>query len=157
VAAFLIQCSQALQGLPQGLPREPRPTRSQLARRPVDVTIRPLVGPEVLTGSTRLKAGTAAKLVLNTITTLAMVRLGKAYGNLMVDLRATNAKLRDRGARMIATITGVDRDAAIELLGRADGHVKAAVVMQVRGVDLVEARRLLELSRGSLRDVIGRV
>ena len=75
-----------------------------------DVVIRPLTGPEVLTGSTRLKAGTATKLVLNTISTLAMVRLGKVYENLMVDLRATNAKLRDRAARIVATLTGLDRE-----------------------------------------------
>ena len=79
----------------------------------VDVVIRPLVGPEVLTGSTRLKAGTATKLVLNQITTVAMVRLGKCYENLMVDLRATNAKLWDRGARIVATLTGFPNAAVL--------------------------------------------
>src|SRR5207302_1259656 len=102
----------------------------------VDVVIRPLTGPEVLTGSTRLKAGTATKLVLNTISTLAMVQLGKVYENLMVDLRATNQKLWDRGARIIATLTGLDREGALDLLKRADGHVKAAIVMHRREVDL---------------------
>lgn len=121
---------------------------------PVDLVIRPLVGPEVLTGSTRLKAGTATKLVLNTITTLAMVQIGKVYENLMVDLRATNQKLWDRGARIIATLTGLDRERALELLRRADGHVKAAVIMHRRSVDLEGARRLLENHNGRLRDAL---
>jgi N-acetylmuramic acid 6-phosphate etherase len=120
----------------------------------VDVAIRPLVGPEVLTGSTRLKAGTATKLVLNTITTLAMVQLGKVYGNLMVDLRATNQKLWDRGARIISTITGLDRVPALELLQRADGHVKAAIVMHERSIDLQTARSLLDRCGGKLRDAL---
>jgi N-acetylmuramic acid 6-phosphate etherase len=117
----------------------------------VDVVIRPLTGPEVVTGSTRLKAGTATKLVLNTVSTLAMVRLGKVYGNLMVDLRATNQKLWDRGARIIATVTGLGRDESMGLLKRADGHVKAAIVMQARGVAPDDARRLLSGAAGSLR------
>ncbi len=118
-----------------------------------DIVIRPLTGPEVLTGSTRLKAGTATKLVLNTITTLAMVRIGKAHGNLMVDLRATNEKLRDRGARIVSTITSLPRDEAMALLERADGHVKAAVVMHHRRVDLATARRILD-QRPRLRDAL---
>ena len=122
----------------------------------VDVTIRPLVGPEVVTGSTRLKAGTATKLVLNTITTLAMVRLGKVYENLMVDLRATNQKLWDRGARIVSTLTGVDREKAMALLRNADGHVKSAVVMHVRKVDLPVARRMLEGCGGRLRDALAK-
>jgi N-acetylmuramic acid 6-phosphate etherase len=117
----------------------------------VDVAIRPLVGPEVLTGSTRLKAGTATKLVLNTITTLAMVRLGKVYENLMVDLLASNDKLWDRGARIIATLTGLDRRQSIDLLNRAEGHVKAAIVMQKRAVDLAAAQNLLDRHGGRLR------
>lgn len=120
----------------------------------VDVVIRPLVGPEVVTGSTRLKAGTATKLVLNTISTVALVQRGKVYGNLMVDLRATNAKLRDRGARIVATLTGLDRAGAAELLQRADGHVKVAVVMHHRGVDGEAAQALLASSGGRLRSVI---
>jgi N-acetylmuramic acid 6-phosphate etherase len=118
---------------------------------PVDVVIRPLTGPEVLTGSTRLKAGTATKLVLNQITTVAMVRLGKVYENLMVDLRATNQKLWDRGVRIVVTLTGVSRDAAADLLRQADGRVKRAVVMQRRQVGAAEADRLLDASGGSLR------
>jgi N-acetylmuramic acid 6-phosphate etherase len=120
----------------------------------VDVVIRPLTGPEVLTGSTRLKAGTATKLVLNQITTLAMVRLGKCYENLMVDLRATNQKLWDRGARIVATLTGAGRDDAMDLLRNADGRVKVAVVMHRRKVDAPEAVRLLEASDGSLRAAV---
>jgi N-acetylmuramic acid 6-phosphate etherase len=117
----------------------------------VDVVIRPLTGPEVITGSTRLKAGTATKLVLNTITTLAMVRMGKVYQNLMVDLRATNQKLWDRGTRIIATVTGLDRQPSMDLLRKADGHVKAAIVMHTRKVDLERARQLLIAAGGSLR------
>ena len=122
----------------------------------VDVVIRPLTGPEVLTGSTRLKAGTATKLVLNTITTLAMVQLGKVYENLMVDLRASNDKLWDRGARIVATIAGVDRDAAMTLLKQADGQVKVAVVMQKRGVDRAGAEAILKEAGGKLRAAMAR-
>jgi N-acetylmuramic acid 6-phosphate etherase len=121
----------------------------------VDVAIRPLTGPEVVTGSTRLKAGTATKLVLNTISTLAMVQLGKVYGNLMVDLRATNRKLWDRGARIVATVTGLGREEAMQLLRRADGHVKAAIVMHRRRVDLPEAGHLLAGGGGQLRQALG--
>ena len=122
----------------------------------VDVIIRPLTGPEVLTGSTRLKAGTATKLVLNTLTTLAMVQLGKVYGNLMVDLRATNQKLRDRGARIVATVTEVSREKATELLRAADGHVKLAIVMQRRGVNAADAKAILEHTGGRLRAALER-
>lgn len=117
----------------------------------VDLVIRPLTGPEVITGSTRLKAGTATKLVLNAITTLAMVQLGKVYENLMVDVKATNVKLVDRSTRMIATLTGLDRFAAAELLAKAEGHVKTAVVMHRRNVDLTQARQLLAAANGHLR------
>ena len=108
-----------------------------------DLVIRPLTGPEVLTGSTRLKAGTATKLVLNTISTLAMVRLGKVEQNLMVDLRATNAKLWDRAARIVSTLTGLDRERATELLRQAGGHVKLALIMHREGVTAAGAERLL--------------
>lgn len=120
----------------------------------VDLTIRPLTGPEVVTGSTRLKAGTATKLVLNTLTTLVMVQLGKVHGNRMVDLRATNAKLWDRGTRLVATLTGLERDAALQLLRRADGHVKSAVVMHRRNVLLEEAQQILNRCGGRLRAAI---
>jgi N-acetylmuramic acid 6-phosphate etherase len=113
-----------------------------------------LTGPEVLTGSTRLKAGTATKLVLNQITTISMVQLGKCYENLMVDLRATNQKLWDRGARIIMALTALDRDSAMELLKQAEGHVKAAIVMNRMGVELEEAQRLLDRAGGRLREAI---
>jgi N-acetylmuramic acid 6-phosphate etherase len=128
----------------QAVPNEPK----------VDVAIRPLTGPEVVTGSTRLKAGTATKLVLNMITTLSMVQLNKVYENLMVDLRATNTKLWDRGARIIATLTGVPRDHAMELLKNADGHVKVAIVMHKRGIGAEEGAKLLEQHGGRMRDAL---
>ncbi len=120
----------------------------------VDVVIRPLTGAEILTGSTRLKAGTATKLVLNRITTLAMVRLGKVYENLMVDLRATNAKLRDRALRIVMMVTGRPREEAQELLRLADGEVKTAIVMARRKVCPDEAREILENVQGALRRAI---
>ncbi len=120
----------------------------------VDLVIRPLTGPEVLTGSTRLKAGTATKLVLNQITTLSMVQLGKVYENLMVDLRATNLKLWDRGARIIAMLTDLPKDRATDLLKRADGHVKVAIVMHKRGVGRDEALELLKGADGRLRRAV---
>ena len=113
-------------------------------------------GPEVLTGSTRLKAGTATKLVLNTITTLAMVRIGKVYGNVMVDLDATkNAKLQDRAARIIMQFTGRDRDAALDLLEESGGKVKRAIVMHHKRCNPIEADKLLDAAKGRLREVIG--
>ncbi|HTL27876.1 MAG TPA: N-acetylmuramic acid 6-phosphate etherase [Tepidisphaeraceae bacterium] len=121
----------------------------------VDVVIRPLTGPEILTGSTRLKAGTAQKLVLNQITTLAMVQIGKCYENLMVDLRASNAKLWDRGARIISMIIGLPKDQSMELLKRGDGHVKLAIVMHKRGVDAAEAKKRLDEAGGNMRKAIG--
>jgi len=121
----------------------------------VDVIIRPLTGPEVLTGSTRLKAGTATKLVLNQITTISMIQLGKCYENLMVDLKATNVKLWDRGARIIGMLTGLDRDASMELLKKADGHVKVAIVMHKKGVSIEAARSLLQQASGFMRKALG--
>ena len=120
----------------------------------VDVVIRPLTGPEVVTGSTRLKAGTATKLVLNTITTVTMVQLNKVYENLMVDLRATNQKLWDRGARIISTLTNLSREDSMGLLKKADGHVKVAIVMHRRNVNAHDARALLDRHEGKLRDAI---
>jgi N-acetylmuramic acid 6-phosphate etherase len=121
----------------------------------VDVVIRPLTGPEVLTGSTRLKAGTATKLVLNQITTIAMVRIGKVHENLMVDLRAANRKLWDRGARIVSMLTTLARDEAMELLRQAEGHVKVAVVMHHRKTDAAGAIQLLDQSKGNLRKALG--
>ncbi len=120
-----------------------------------DVVIAPLVGPEVVTGSTRMKAGSATKMVLNTITTGAMVMTGKVFGNLMVDLQATCEKLQDRGERILMTILDVDRARASELLEAAEGHVKTALVMERRGTGVGEAGRLLEEAGGVLAHVIG--
>src|SRR5690606_10575344 len=100
-----------------------------------DVVIAPLVGPEVITGSTRMKAATATKMVLNTISTAAMVQLGKVYGNLMIDLQVTCAKLRDRGERILTETLGVTEARASALLDEADGHVKTALVMGHLGLD----------------------
>ncbi len=122
---------------------------------PADIVINPVVGPEVITGSTRMKAGTATKLVLNTLTTAAMIKLGKVYGNLMVDLQATNAKLRDRSVRIVMEVTGLARDQAQALLDRAAGKVKPALVMHFRKVDLAHAQRILEQNNHSLRAAIG--
>ncbi len=120
-----------------------------------DVSIRVLVGPEVVTGSTRLKAGTATKLVLNMVTTIAMVQVGKVYQNLMVDVDTTkNTKLVDRGARMIMTVTGIERDAALELLKASGGHVKTALVMHARGVGPDAARSLLGEADGKLATIL---
>ena len=122
----------------------------------VDVLINPVVGPEIITGSTRMKAGTATKLVLNTLTTAAMIKLGKVYGNLMVDLRATNVKLRDRSERIIMELTHLTRPQARNLLRRAKGFVKAALVMHYRTVGFVEAQRQLAACGQSLRQAVGR-
>jgi N-acetylmuramic acid 6-phosphate etherase len=119
-----------------------------------DVLINPVVGPEVVTGSTRMKAGTATKLVLNTLSTTAMIKLGKVYGNLMVDLRATNAKLRDRSERIIMAATGVARPAARKLLKRADGQAKLAILMRESGLDQAKAQKVLKQCAGSLRKAI---
>jgi N-acetylmuramic acid 6-phosphate etherase len=120
----------------------------------VDVAIVPIVGPEAVTGSTRMKAGTATKLVLNTITTGAMIRLGKTYGNLMVDLRATNNKLRDRSERIVVEVCGVTRDEARRLLAAADRSVKTAIVMQKLGVERDAAERALAAAGGVIRRVV---
>jgi len=123
---------------------------------PADVVIRPLTGAEVVTGSTRLKAGTATKLVLNAISTLAMVQLGKVYENLMVDLRATNEKLWDRGARIVATVTGLGCEQVMGLLRQAEGHVKAAIVMHAHHCDVGQANEILRKHAGRLRDALAR-
>ena len=124
-------------------------------RESCDVCITVLVGPEAVTGSTRMKAGTATKLVLNTITTGAMIRLGKVYGNLMVDLQAMNAKLVDRSERIVMETTGAGRPEARSAIDAAGGQVKRAIVMLRRGVGPDAADRLLEEHRGFLRPVVG--
>ena len=120
-----------------------------------EIVITAVVGPEIVSGSTRLKAGTATKLILNSITTAAMVRIGKTYGNLMVDLRATNSKLVARSRRLVRLLTGIDEAAADELLQRADGRVKIAIVMHLRKIDAEAAEALLDNAGGHLRTVIG--
>jgi N-acetylmuramic acid 6-phosphate etherase len=119
-----------------------------------DIAIVVLTGPEVLTGSTRLKAGTATKLVLNTITTGAMIRLGKTYGNLMVDLQASNAKLRERAERIVREVCDVPAEEARGLLRAADGSVKLAIVMKKLDVDAAVARAALEKEGGVIRRVV---
>ena len=120
-----------------------------------DVTIFLRTGPEVVTGSTRMKAGTATKLALNTLTTGAMVRLGKTYGNLMVDLKATNKKLIDRGERIVMEVAQVDRAAARKALDGAGGKVRTAIVMAAKGCSLQEAEALLARSDNHLRPILG--
>ncbi|MDP7134905.1 MAG: N-acetylmuramic acid 6-phosphate etherase [Planctomycetota bacterium] len=117
----------------------------------------PVVGPEVVTGSTRMKAGTATKLILNTISTAVMVRLGKVYGNLMVDLQVKNKKLEDRACRIVMALTGAGRKEAERLIRRADGDTKVAIVMGVNGTTPSKARKLLGDNDGILRKVIGQV
>jgi N-acetylmuramic acid 6-phosphate etherase len=120
-----------------------------------DLAITLATGPEVVTGSTRMKAGTATKLVLNMLSTGAMVRLGYVFGNLMVNVQPTNEKLRDRATRIIATVTGLDYKAAATLLQSA-GSVKTAIVMQKLGVDRSDAERRLATAHGRLRPVLGK-
>lgn len=116
----------------------------------VELVINPILGPEVLTGSTRMKAGTACKMILNMITTASMVQLGKCYRNLMVDLKATSAKLTERSRRILVEATGISYRQAGLLLKRAHGKVKTAIVMQVRGVDYAEAEKLICAVDGKL-------
>lgn len=128
-------------------PNSPVAAAAQLA-------IEVVTGPEILTGSTRLKAGTAQKMVLNMLSTGAMVQLGKVYGNLMVDVQPTNAKLQDRAIRIVDAITGVGRAEAQRLLEAGDWAVKRAVVMGLAGVDAAEAERRLQESGGHVRQAV---
>jgi N-acetylmuramic acid 6-phosphate etherase len=121
----------------------------------VDLTIAPAVGPEVIAGSTRLKAGTATKIVLNMLTTGAMVRTGKTYGNLMVDVQTGSEKLRDRARRIIIIVTGLEYDEADKLLRRARWNVKAAIVMQKSGLSHPQALTRLRRAHNFVRDAIG--
>lgn len=120
----------------------------------VDVAICPVVGPEVIMGSTRMKSGTAQKLVLNMLTTASMIRMGKTYENMMVDLQMTNAKLVERSRRTVMTVTGVDYAQATSLLHAADGHVKTALVMHLADVDAVSAKKRLVNASGFVRHAI---
>jgi N-acetylmuramic acid 6-phosphate etherase len=126
---------------------------SELESR-VDLAISPIVGPEVISGSTRLKAGTATKMVLNMLSTASMVKLGKTYGHWMVDLRATNHKLKVRSIRMVASISGIDEQHAEALLERCAGEVKTAIVVQRGGVSPEAARDLLAKHHGKLRNAL---
>jgi N-acetylmuramic acid 6-phosphate etherase len=112
-------------------------------------------GPEVLTGSTRMKAGSATKMVLNILSTTLMIRSGRVYQNLMVDLRASNAKLRDRAARILVTLLSLDRPSALDLLDRAQGSVKLAVVMGKLGLDAPQAQARLAAAQGRLAVALG--
>jgi N-acetylmuramic acid 6-phosphate etherase len=120
----------------------------------VDVMIAPVVGPEIIAGSTRLKAGTATKLVLNTLTTAAMTQLGRVYGNRMVDLQPGSAKLRERALRLIAEVAGVSRQRAARAFDVSKGRVKIAIVIARSGCDATEASRALRAASGSLRIVL---
>lgn len=120
----------------------------------VDGFITPLVGPEIIAGSTRLKAGTATKLILNQLTTCSMVRIGKVYDNWMVDVQATNSKLRDRARRLVRDIAHVDDETAQRALDAAEGSVKVALVMLAKSVSPQEARLLLSASDGHLRPLL---
>ena len=121
----------------------------------VDLIIAPSVGPEVIAGSTRLKAGTATKMVLNMLTTIAMIRLGKTYGNLMVDVQTGSDKLKDRALRIVAIVTGAEPDEAAALLERAKGNVKAAIVMKNASVSYAQALRKLRAADDSIREALG--
>jgi N-acetylmuramic acid 6-phosphate etherase len=121
----------------------------------VDLLIAPVVGPEVLSGSTRMKAGTATKLILNMITTGAMIRTGKTYGNRMVDLKPLNEKLKIRSRRILRDIAGIDDATAVELLQQSAGHLKPALVMALAKVNYSRAIKLLEQNGGHVRTAVG--
>jgi N-acetylmuramic acid 6-phosphate etherase len=121
----------------------------------VDLIIAPAVGPEIIAGSTRLKAGTATKLVLNMLTTVSMIKWGKTYGNLMVDVRTGSEKLKDRAKRILGVVTGLDPTAAEALLKRARWNVKAAIVMEKAGLTLPQAMKRLRQNDNLVRDAIG--
>ena len=137
-------------GVPIGLCTNPHSRLEEVCQ----VTIAPLVGPEAISGSTRMKYGTAQKMVLNMLSTCAMVKLGKVYGNLMVDLRASNHKLVDRAQRLIIHATGVDRDRAKALLEEAGGHVKLAILLEKSGLEAAKAKALLDRHGGHLAQAI---
>ena len=121
----------------------------------VDLQIAPAVGPEIIAGSTRLKAGTATKLVLNMLTTISMIKLGKTYGNLMVDVKTGSEKLKDRARRIVMIVAEVDYDAADALLKRAKWNVKVAIVMQRANLSMVQAQRRLKKANDSVAEAIG--
>jgi N-acetylmuramic acid 6-phosphate etherase len=120
----------------------------------VDIAICPVVGPEIIMGSTRMKAGTAQKLVLNMISTTVMIRLGKVYGNMMVDLQMTSKKLEERSKRIVMMVTGVDYKTATDFLNLAHGHVKTALVMILKNVNYNDAIIMLEKCNGFVRKAL---
>jgi N-acetylmuramic acid 6-phosphate etherase len=146
-----VKHARELGGLTIGISCTPHSQLSQAVEIPIEV----LTGPEVVTGSTRLKAGTATKLVLNMLTTATMIRLGYVYGNLMVNVQPRNEKLRDRAQRIVAAAAGVSADRAAELL-RDAGDVRTAIIMEKRGVDRATARALLESAGGVTREALRR-
>ncbi|MGO0062857.1 N-acetylmuramic acid 6-phosphate etherase [Brevibacillus fluminis] len=125
-----------------------------LINQHADLAIKAVVGAEIVTGSTRLKAGSATKQVLNMLTTAAMIKLGKVYGNLMVNVQATNNKLRERVKRIVMEVTGVTYEEAEELAQQADGDAKTAILIKLTGSSAEEARRLLAATQGRLREAI---
>ena len=145
-----LQYAQKVGAFPIGLACNDRSALAEFAQ----IMIAPIVGPEVISGSTRLKAGTATKMVLNMLTTGAMVRLGKTYGNLMVDLKATNSKLIQRSQRIVAELTGVSEQQARIHLDKCDGEVKTAIVYILRGVPPSVAREMLAQAKGRLRQAL---
>jgi N-acetylmuramic acid 6-phosphate etherase len=144
-----LEYARSLGGLTIGLSCTPNSLVAQAA----EIAITPVPGPEIVTGSTRLRAGTATKLVLNMLSTGVMIRLGYVYGNLMVNVQPTNVKLSDRAARIVAAITHVSYDEASRLLAEA-GSVRTAAVMKIRNVSREEAERRLSESRGRLRQAL---
>jgi N-acetylmuramic acid 6-phosphate etherase len=143
--------ARSIGALTVGVSCNPHSQLSDVVDHPIEV----VVGPEFIAGSTRLKAGTAQKLVLNMISTITMVRLGKTLGNLMVDVQATNEKLRARAIRIIAQASGVDETAAAAALAAAEGDTRIAIVALGRGIDSAEARRHLDANGGDLRRALG--
>lgn len=127
-------------------------TNSQnMLEREVDICIAPVVGPEVVTGSTRMKSGTAQKLVLNMLTTTTMIKLGKVYGNLMIDLKASNEKLVDRAERIFCSVTGADKETAADFLDKAQKDTKLAIMMYLSGMESSDAKHILETNNGVLK------
>ena len=129
---------------------------SLLAER-VHVMIAPVTGPEVIAGSTRLKAGTAQKMILNMLSTGVMIKLGKTFGNLMVDVKATNAKLRERAIRIVREATGLEREEAAAALEAANGETKTAIVAVLAGISVEEARERVSSAHGSVRAALGEI
>ena len=119
-----------------------------------DIAIETVVGPEVLTGSSRMKSGTAQKLVLNMLTTASMVLIGKCYQNLMVDVQASNEKLKARALKIVMEVTECDNETAANVLAKANGKVKLSILMQLSGLDALEAQSLLDKSNGKLRQAL---